>query len=56
MIRGEALLARLGDRLQGIRGRITPNAEMDKITWFRAGEKDTALEEPRSASAQGTPA
>ena len=36
MIRGEALLGRLGDRLEDIRGRITANAEMDKITWFRA--------------------
>ena len=35
MIRGEELLARLGDRLAGIRGRITPNAEMDKITASR---------------------
>ena len=46
MIRGEALLARLGDRLQGIRGRITPNAEMDKITWFRAGGLAEALYQP----------
>src|SRR5690606_20584004 len=46
MIRGEALLARLGDRLEGIRGRITPNAEMDKITWFRAGGPAEALYQP----------
>ena len=46
MIRGEALLARLGDRLRGIRGRITPNAEMDKITWFRAGGLAEALYQP----------
>jgi UDP-N-acetylmuramate dehydrogenase len=46
MIKGEALLARLGDRLQGIRGRITPNAEMDKITWFRAGGLAEALYQP----------
>ena len=46
MIRGEALLARLGDRLAGIRGRITPNAEMDKITWFRAGGLAEALYQP----------
>ena len=46
MIRGEALLARLGDRLQGIRGRITPNAEMDQITWFRAGGLAEALYQP----------
>ncbi|MDO9306999.1 MAG: UDP-N-acetylmuramate dehydrogenase, partial [Mesorhizobium sp.] len=46
MIRGEALLARLADRLQGIRGRITANAEMDKITWFRAGGPAEALYQP----------
>jgi UDP-N-acetylmuramate dehydrogenase len=46
MNRGEALLERLGDRLAGIRGRITPNAEMDKITWFRAGGTADALFQP----------
>jgi UDP-N-acetylmuramate dehydrogenase len=46
MKRGEALLERLGDRLAGIRGRITPNAEMDKITWFRAGGTADALFQP----------
>ncbi|BCH24105.1 UDP-N-acetylmuramate dehydrogenase [Mesorhizobium sp. L-8-3] len=46
MTRGEDLLARLGDRLSGIRGRITPNAEMEKITWFRAGGLAEALFQP----------
>ena len=46
MTRGEALLARLGDTLRDIRGRITPNAEMDKITWFRAGGLAEALFQP----------
>lgn len=46
MIKGEALLASLGDRLKDIRGRITPNAEMDKITWFRAGGPAEALYQP----------
>jgi UDP-N-acetylmuramate dehydrogenase len=46
MIRGEALLARLGDALSGVRGRITPNAEMDKVTWFRAGGLAQALYQP----------
>jgi UDP-N-acetylmuramate dehydrogenase len=46
MIKGEALLARLGDRLAGIRGRITANAEMEKITWFRAGGPAEALYQP----------
>lgn len=43
---GEALIARLGDRLSGLRGRLTPNAEMDKITWFRAGGLAEVLFQP----------
>jgi UDP-N-acetylmuramate dehydrogenase len=46
MMRGAALLEQLGGRLAGIRGRITPNAEMDKITWFRAGGLAEALYQP----------
>ena len=46
MIDGVALLARLGDRLKDVRGRVTPNAEMDKITWFRAGGLAEALYQP----------
>ncbi|HEY4191105.1 MAG TPA: UDP-N-acetylmuramate dehydrogenase [Mesorhizobium sp.] len=46
MTRGEQLLASLGDQLAGLRGRITPNAEMDKITWFRAGGLADALFQP----------
>jgi UDP-N-acetylmuramate dehydrogenase len=46
MMRGQALLEKLGDRLAGLRGRITPNAEMDKITWFRAGGLADALFQP----------
>ncbi len=34
---GETLLKKLGSKLDGLRGRLTPNAEMDKVTWFRAG-------------------
>ncbi|TIS00741.1 MAG: UDP-N-acetylenolpyruvoylglucosamine reductase, partial [Mesorhizobium sp.] len=37
MMRGQDLIDKLGDKLAGLRGRVTPNAEMDKITWFRAG-------------------
>ena len=44
--RGEKLLASLDDRLAGLRGRVTPNAEMDKITWFRAGGLADALFQP----------
>jgi UDP-N-acetylmuramate dehydrogenase len=46
MTKGEALLARLGDKLSGLRGRITPDAEMEKITWFRAGGTADALFQP----------
>ena len=46
MIRGEALLARLGDRLQAFAAASLPNAEMDKITWFRAGGLAEALYQP----------
>ncbi len=43
---GAALLERLGDRLSAVRGRITPDAAMDKITWFRAGGTADALFQP----------
>jgi UDP-N-acetylmuramate dehydrogenase len=46
MTRGEELLSSLGDKLAGLRGRITPNAEMDKVTWFRAGGLADALFQP----------
>lgn len=46
MSRGEALIAGLGDRLSGLRGRITPDAGMDKITWFRTGGAADALFQP----------
>lgn len=46
MIWGRQLLEELGDRLSGLRGRVTPNAEMDKITWFRAGGPAEALFQP----------
>lgn len=41
---GDALLARLS--LSGIRGKVTPNAEMDKITWFRTGGLAEVLFQP----------
>ena len=46
MMHGQALIDRLGDRLAGLRGRLTPNAEMDKITWFRAGGQAEVLFQP----------
>ncbi|TKT80146.1 UDP-N-acetylmuramate dehydrogenase [Aquamicrobium sp. LC103] len=46
MTDGAALLARLGDRLAGVRGRLTPDAPMDAITWFRAGGPAEVLFQP----------
>lgn len=46
MSRGQALLDNLGDRLSGLRGRMTPDAGMDKVTWFRAGGPADALFQP----------
>ncbi|TPJ57163.1 UDP-N-acetylmuramate dehydrogenase [Mesorhizobium sp. B2-7-1] len=46
MMRGQDLIDKLGDKLSGLRGRITPNAEMDKITWFRAGGLAETLFQP----------
>ncbi len=45
-MQGDALLHKLGDRLAGLRGRLTPNADMDKITWFRAGGLAEVLFQP----------
>lgn len=36
-VNGEKLLASLGDSVNGLKGRLTPNAPMDRVTWFRAG-------------------
>ena len=57
MNRSAALLARLGDSLSGLRGRMTPNAEMDKITWFRAGgARRRAVPAGRRGRSRGVPA
>jgi UDP-N-acetylmuramate dehydrogenase len=45
-IDGEALLARLQGDMGAIRGRLTPNAPMDKITWFRVGGLAELLFQP----------
>lgn len=34
---GEKLLASLGRGVDEVRGRLTPDAPMDRVTWFRAG-------------------
>src|SRR3954469_14322544 len=36
-VNGEKLLESLGEGVKDIRGRITPDAPMDRVTWFRAG-------------------
>lgn len=36
-IDGEALLAQLQPLLGNVRGKLTPNVEMRKVTWFRTG-------------------
>jgi UDP-N-acetylmuramate dehydrogenase len=43
---GTKLIASLGDRLADIRGRITPDADMSKITWFRTGGPAEVLFQP----------
>ena len=46
MTNGAGLLERLGDAVGDIRGRLTPNAPMDAITWFRAGGPADLLFQP----------
>ena len=46
MTRGGTLVERLGSQLSKIRGRIVPDAEMEKITWLRAGGLADALFQP----------
>ncbi|TYR32380.1 UDP-N-acetylmuramate dehydrogenase [Mesorhizobium microcysteis] len=46
MTDGGALLRRLGDAAANVRGRLTPDAPMDAITWFRAGGPAELLFQP----------
>jgi len=46
LVNGENLLASLGDKLEGIRGKVTPDADMSKITWFRTGGRAEVLFQP----------
>jgi UDP-N-acetylmuramate dehydrogenase len=43
---GVKLMESLGGIFDGLRGRITPDAPMDKITWFRAGGTADLLFQP----------
>ena len=46
MTKGTALLERLGGAVADIRGRFTPDAPMEAITWFRAGGPADLLFQP----------
>lgn len=46
LVDGEALLSKLGDRFAGLRGRLTPNMGMEKVTWFRAGGPAEVMFQP----------
>lgn len=43
---GSALVERLGSKLDGIRGRLTPDALMSKMTWFQVGGPADLLFQP----------
>jgi UDP-N-acetylmuramate dehydrogenase len=43
---GTELLKRLGEAVSGIRGRLTPDAGMDAVTWFRVGGPADLLFQP----------
>lgn len=43
---GEALLKQLDGRFSAVRGRMMPDAGMDKITWFRVGGPAQVLFQP----------
>ncbi|TCD15241.1 UDP-N-acetylmuramate dehydrogenase [Oricola cellulosilytica] len=45
-IDGEALMQRLSMATGDVRGRLTPNAPMDQITWFRTGGPAELLFQP----------
>ncbi|MBB4305459.1 UDP-N-acetylmuramate dehydrogenase [Rhodobium orientis] len=46
---GADLIDRLGDRLEGVRGRITADAPLSDITWFRVGGPADILFQPADA-------
>ncbi|MDD9909169.1 MAG: UDP-N-acetylmuramate dehydrogenase [Ahrensia sp.] len=46
MTGGAALLGRLGEDAKSIRGRLTPDALMSKITWFQVGGPADLLFQP----------
>ncbi len=46
-VNGEELLARLGSDVEQLRGRLTPDAPMDRMTWFQAGGPAELLFQPQ---------
>ncbi|MEL6436735.1 MAG: UDP-N-acetylmuramate dehydrogenase, partial [Pseudomonadota bacterium] len=46
VIDGDALLGRLRPEMPEIRGRLTPNAPMSAVTWFRTGGPAEVLFQP----------
>ena len=46
MSEGSKLLERLGEAVSGVRGRLTPDAGMDAVTWFRVGGPADLLFQP----------
>ena len=46
-VHGEELLARLGKDTETLRGRLTPDAPMDRMTWFQAGGPAELLFQPQ---------
>src|ERR1700712_1117084 len=48
-VNGEKLLASLGEGVKDIRGRLTPDAPMDRVTWFRAGGLAELMFQPHDA-------
>ena len=50
MTTGAALFDRLSPHLADVRGRLTPDAPMDAVTWFRAGGTADLLYQPADES------
>ena len=46
-VNGEELLARLGSGVDALRGRVTTDAPMDRMTWFQAGGPAELLFQPQ---------
>jgi UDP-N-acetylmuramate dehydrogenase len=46
LVNGEKLITSFAGKMDGLRGKLVPNAEMDKITWFRAGGLAEVLFQP----------